>query len=51
MKRLMEATVFSLLSTAWRRASCPTRRSPVLVKATTLGAPLRVGDHHRVPPP
>jgi len=37
MKRLMLATVFSLLSTAWRRASCPTRRSPVLVKATTLG--------------
>src|SRR6476620_7403252 len=36
MKRLIEATVFSLLSTAWRRASCPTRRSPVLVKATTL---------------
>ncbi len=37
MKRLMEATVFSLLRTACRRASCPTRRSPVLVKATTLG--------------
>jgi hypothetical protein len=37
MKRLIEATVFSGLSTAWRRASWPTRRSPVLVKATTLG--------------
>src|SRR5215510_872650 len=29
--------VFSGLSTAWRRAICPTNRSPVLVKATTDG--------------
>src|SRR3954447_7905288 len=29
--------VFSGLSTAWRLASCPTRRSPVLVNATTDG--------------
>src|SRR6188474_3837658 len=37
MKRLIEKTVFSGLVTAWRLATCPTRRSPVLVKATTDG--------------
>src|SRR5712692_5777583 len=37
MKRLIENTVFSGLTAAWRRASWPTRRSPVLVKATTDG--------------
>src|SRR5436309_14064865 len=37
MKRLIEYTVFSGLTAAWRRASCPTRRSPDLVKATTDG--------------
>src|SRR5215510_12420145 len=29
--------VLSGLSTVWRLASCPTRRSPVLVNATTEG--------------
>src|SRR4030081_3296816 len=37
MKRLIEKTVFSGLTAAWRRASWPTRRSPDLVKATTDG--------------
>src|SRR5438105_4219340 len=37
MNRLIEYTVFSGLTAAWRRASWPTRRSPVLVKATTDG--------------
>ena len=37
MKRLMEKMVFSGLVTAWRLATCPTRRSPVLVTATTDG--------------
>src|SRR2546421_1332314 len=37
MKRLMEKTVFSGLTAACRRASWPTSRSPVLVKATTDG--------------
>src|SRR5437868_5321942 len=37
MKRLMEKMVFSGLVTACRRASWPTRRSPDLVTATTLG--------------
>jgi len=37
MKRLIEAIVFSGLTAAWRRARLPTRRSPVLVKATTDG--------------
>ncbi len=32
MKRLIENTVFSGLVTAWRLATWPTRRSPVLVK-------------------
>src|SRR5436190_4779646 len=37
MKRLIEKTVFSGFVTAWRLASCPTSRSPVLVNATTDG--------------
>src|ERR1700722_12273174 len=37
MKRLIEYTVFSGFVTAWRFATCPTRRSPVLVIATTEG--------------
>src|SRR6476646_4516983 len=37
MKRLIDETVFSGLTAAWRRASCPTRRSPDFVKATTDG--------------
>src|SRR5207302_10087144 len=38
MNRLIEKTVFSGLTAAWRRASWPTKRSPDLVKATTDGA-------------
>src|SRR6266853_3150627 len=37
MNRLMEYTVFSGFVTAWRLATWPTRRSPVLVIATTEG--------------
>src|SRR6516225_942071 len=37
MNRLIEYTVFSGLVTAWRFATCPTRRSPVFVMATTEG--------------
>ena len=37
MKRLIEKTVFSGLVMAWRRATCPTSRSPSLAKATTEG--------------
>src|SRR5574341_54638 len=37
MKRLMEYTVFSGLRMACRLAICRTRRSPVLVNATTDG--------------
>ncbi len=37
MNRLIEKTVFSGLVTAWRLATWPTSRSPVLVKATTDG--------------
>src|SRR5579864_5825874 len=37
MKRLIEYTVFSGLVTAWRLATWPTSRSPVLVMATTDG--------------
>src|SRR6188768_2461317 len=37
MKRLIEKTVFSGLVTAWRLATWPTGRSPVLVNATTDG--------------
>jgi len=37
MKRLIDEMVFSGLTAAWRRARVPTRRSPLLVKATTDG--------------
>src|ERR1700761_8872840 len=37
MYRLIEEIVRSGLVTAWRFASCPTSRSPVLVNATTEG--------------
>src|SRR5271167_3775723 len=37
MNRLIEYTVFSGLVIAWRLATCPTRRSPDLVMATTEG--------------
>src|SRR5580700_3344502 len=37
MKRLIEYTVFSGLVMACRFATCPTSRSPVLVKPTTEG--------------
>src|SRR5262245_1535921 len=37
MKRLIEKTVLPGFVTAWRLARRPTRRSPVLVKATTDG--------------
>src|SRR5262245_10311354 len=37
MNRLIEKTVFSGFVTAWRFATCPTRRSPVFVNATTDG--------------
>ena len=37
MKRLIEYTVFSGFVTAWRFATWPTSRSPVLVKPTTEG--------------
>ena len=37
MNRLAEEMVFSGLSTAWRFANWPTKRSPVLVKPTTDG--------------
>src|SRR5208283_1962511 len=37
MKRLTEKTVFFELVTAWRLAAWPTRRSPLLVKATIDG--------------
>src|SRR5512136_443561 len=38
LKRLMEKTVFSGFVTAWRLATCPTRRSSLpLAKATTDG--------------
>src|ERR1700722_2936788 len=40
MCRLIDEIVRSGLVTAWRFASCPTRRSPVLVKATTDGVVL-----------
>ena len=57
MNRLIEKIVFSGLVTAWRLATCPTSRSPVLLNATTEGVirlPFRVLDdgglialHHR----
>src|SRR3954451_20120223 len=37
MNRLIEKTVFSGLVMAWRFATCPTSRSPLLVNATTDG--------------
>src|SRR5271168_1730638 len=37
MNRLIEYTVFSGFVTAWRFATCPTNRSPLLVIATTEG--------------
>ena len=37
MNRLMEKTVFSGFVIAWRRATCPTSRSPSLANATTDG--------------
>src|SRR5467141_99181 len=37
MNRLIDEMVFSGLTAAWRRASVPTSRSPVLVNATTEG--------------
>ncbi len=37
MKRLIEKMVFWGLVTDCRLATCPTRRSPLLVKATTEG--------------
>src|SRR5205085_7209189 len=37
MKRLIEKIVFFGLVTAWRLAAWPTRRSPLLVNATTEG--------------
>ena len=37
MNRLIEKIVFSGLVTAWRFATWPTRRSPVLLNATTEG--------------
>ena len=37
MNRLIENTVFSGFVTACRFATCPTSRSPDLVKATTEG--------------
>src|SRR5579864_456384 len=37
MKRLIEKMVFLGLVTACRLATCPTRRSPLLAKATTEG--------------
>src|SRR5512143_3717087 len=42
MNRLMENSVFSGFTTAWRLAVWPTRRSPFLVNATT--------DGHKGPP-
>ena len=44
MNRLAEEMVFSGLSTAWRLASWPTRRSPVLVNATTEVASQKFGE-------
>ena len=53
MKRLMVKTVFSGLVMAWRLATWPTRRSPVLVTATTEGvvrAPSALGMTTGSPP-
>ena len=51
--RLMDETVFSGLVMAWRFATWPTRRSPVLVKPTTDGvvrAPSALGMTTGSPP-
>ena len=51
--RLMDETVFSGLVMAWRLATWPTRRSPVLVKPTTDGvvrAPSALGMTTGSPP-
>ena len=51
MKRLIEKIVFSGLVMAWRLATWPTSRSPLLVNATTDGVvrvPFLVGDHGRL---
>ena len=51
--RLMDETVFSGLVMAWRLATWPTRRSPVLVKPTTEGvvrAPSALGMTTGSPP-
>src|SRR6266849_1054359 len=37
MNRLIEYTVFSAFVTAWRLATCPTKRLPVFANATTEG--------------
>ena len=37
IKRLIEKIVFSGLIIAWLRATCPTKRSPFLLTATTDG--------------
>src|ERR1700730_8370608 len=53
MKRLIEYTVFSGLVTAWRLATSPTRRSPLLLTATMDGvvrAPSALGMTTGSPP-
>ena len=53
MKRLMEKMVFSGLVMAWRLATWPTSRSPLLVKATIEGvvrAPSSFGMTFGSPP-
>src|SRR3954468_10489895 len=53
MKRLIEKIVFSGLVTAWRFATWPTRRSPLLEIATTEGvvrAPSALGITTGSPP-
>ncbi len=51
MKRLIEKMVFSGLVMAWRLATCPTSRSPLLVNATTDGVvrlAFLIGDDRRL---
>jgi len=50
MKRLMEKMVFSGLVMAWRLATWPTRRSPLLVNddGRRCAAAFFVGDHLRL---
>src|SRR3954468_16875473 len=53
ISRLTAYTVFEALVTAWRFAICPTRRSPLSVKPTTLGVvrpPSLLGTICTVPP-